>query len=245
MEVRNGIKFMKSVLLAEFLGTGGLMLSYNMSDGTAITALTLFLMIMLTRGISGGHINPAATLGVYIERKELGTNGIFAMAIVLAQVLGAICALSVGYMLRVTFIGHEGHETFSPGVNSWAPPILVSTDGKPAYGQVMLAETIGGFFYVIMVLFAKREIAENDRDPTVWVASMAVALYVCQDMFRDVSGGFCNPALALAQIIWQNFAKNMDPNHEWAVWTFEYGFCYCVGPIIGGFVAGSVFNFAI
>ena len=35
----------------------------------------------------------------------------------------------------------------------------------------------------------------------------------------------------------------MDPNHEWAMWTFEYTICYLLGPLIGGFVGGTVFNF--
>ena len=68
MEVKNGHPFYMHVLLAEFLGTAGLMLGYNMNnEGSVITALTLYCMIMLTCRISGGHINPAVTLGVFIE----------------------------------------------------------------------------------------------------------------------------------------------------------------------------------
>ena len=63
-------------------------------------------------------------------------------------------------------------------MNSFAPPILVSTDGKPAYGQVMLAETIGAFIFVLIVLVAKKEIAVNNRDPALWVITMAVGLRV-------------------------------------------------------------------
>lgn len=83
-------------------------------------------------------------------------------------------------------------------MNSFAPPILVSTDGKPAYGQVMLAETIGTFFFVLTILIAKKEISENGKDPAIWILAMAIANKVAQDMFADVSGGFVNPALAFA-----------------------------------------------
>lgn len=34
----------------------------------------------------------------------------------------------------------------------------------------------------------------------------------------------------------------MDPNHAWAQWTYEYAACYLIGPLIGGFAAGTVFN---
>jgi len=106
----------------------------------------------------------------------------------------------------------------------------------------MLAETIGGFIFVMAVLYSKREI-ENGADPALWVGFMAAAFYACGDIFRDVSGGFLNPAVALAQITWQNVTVKLDPNHEWAMWTFEYSICYLIGPLVGAFVAGTVFNY--
>ena len=117
---------------------------------------------------------------------------------ILAQVLGALFALPIGYLLRVTVHDANGNESFEPGVNSFAPPILINSDGKPAYGQVMLAETIGTFFFVLTILIAKKEIKENNRDPAIWILAMAIANRVEQDMFAEVSGGWVNPALAFA-----------------------------------------------
>ena len=37
----------------------------------------------------------------------------------------------------------------------------------------------------------------------------------------------------------------MDPNSAWAQWTFEYAACYLIGPFIGAFVAGTVFNYFV
>ena len=84
MEIKNGLAFKKSVLLAEFLGTAGISLAVNMSDGSIIVPIVVYLMMMLTGGLSGGHLNPAVTLGVYIGQKELGKYGVFAMGIVIA-----------------------------------------------------------------------------------------------------------------------------------------------------------------
>ena len=113
-----------------------------------------------------------------------------------SQLLGACAALPIAYAMRVTVAGEGDTSHFEPAVNSFAPPLLVSTDGKPAYGQVMFAETVGTCLLVLVILLAKREIAENDRDPALWLLAMAIGLQVCQDMFHDVSGGFVNPALA-------------------------------------------------
>lgn len=43
-------------------------------------------------------------------------------------------------------------------------------------------------------------------------------------------------------MIWQNVTADMDPEHAWAEWTYDYSLCYLIGPFIGAFVAGTVFN---
>ena len=156
MEVKNGSNFKKEVMIAEFLGTCGLILSVNMVNSTTHVSIACFVMIVLFGGISGGHINPAVTVGVWIEQKKYAENLCFALMIMCAQFIGSVFALVIGYMLRVTVITSAGVESFSPRVNTFAPPILISTDGKPSYGQVMLAETIATFVFVMMVLTMKK-----------------------------------------------------------------------------------------
>ena len=81
MEISNGKYFKKTVLLAEFLGTFGYMLAINLSDGSRTTTISLYLMMLLTYKVSGGHLNPAVTLGVLIERRELTRHKCFALLI--------------------------------------------------------------------------------------------------------------------------------------------------------------------
>ena len=71
MEVKNGSVFVKTVMFVEFLGTCGLMMMVNLSDEKAFKVLGVYLMLILTAQISGGHLNPAVTIGVYIKEKEL------------------------------------------------------------------------------------------------------------------------------------------------------------------------------
>lgn len=47
-------------------------------------------------GISGGHFNPAVSLGVYIGYgKEYGENFIFLMLIIISQLLGMLVGVGI------------------------------------------------------------------------------------------------------------------------------------------------------
>ena len=131
-------------------------------------------MIVCSIGISGGHLNPAVTLGVYIERKKYTKNMLFVLVIIISQVFGALFALIIGFMLRVTISCQNGFDCFEPSVHSFTPPIVISTDGLPATGQVLLAETIGTFCFVLIVLTCKRELALHSKDHSFWVLGMAI-----------------------------------------------------------------------
>lgn len=62
-------------------------------------------------------------------------------------------------------------------------------------------------------------------------------------MFKDVSGGVFNPAIALSQIVWQNVTYMYLPYIDQSYWTPEYATCYITAPIVGAFMAGNVFNY--
>ena len=100
MEVPNGDKFRIAVVFTEFFGIMGLSLAQNLDDGSHIVGLLLFTMMICTQGISGGHLNPALTLGVYIERNKFLTYGVWAFFIILFQMIGAFGGIGLGWLLR-------------------------------------------------------------------------------------------------------------------------------------------------
>ena len=61
-------------------------------------------------------------------------------------------------------------------------------------------------------------------------------------MFRETSGGFANPAVALATIIWQEFTLEVDPNNDFSQWAYEYASSFFLGPLCGGLLAGVLSN---
>lgn len=84
-------------LLAEFLGTGVLvMVALVLSQTTGVpyfiatsVAVTLALVYVLFGSVSGGHFNPAITVGMWVVRKMSTIRGISYIA---AQLLGGVAA---------------------------------------------------------------------------------------------------------------------------------------------------------
>lgn len=89
-----------NTVLAEFVGTFALAFAVLASINgilptvatPIIAALTLGLFVMSVGGISGTHINPGVTLGLFSIKK---INAATAVAYIIAQVAGAMAALGV------------------------------------------------------------------------------------------------------------------------------------------------------
>ena len=90
------------ILAAELFGTAVLMIG---GPGTAILApevgllgislafgLSLLVMAYVIGPISGCHINPAVTLGLYVTRKVTGAHAVFA---VIGQLIGATAGAAI------------------------------------------------------------------------------------------------------------------------------------------------------
>lgn len=93
----------------------------------------------------------------------------------------------------------------------------------------------------MIYLTGKFEVARG-KDPfgmIVCVIMGWIGLYTC---LEGVSGGIFNPAVALAQIVWQNLTYMYAYGPQQRYWTFEYGLSYLIAPFLGGFMAGNIFN---
>merc|ERR1719225_1656560 len=62
------------------------------SDSWGIAGpLALFVVVNIFGGVSGGHFNPAVTLGVYVREAKWAQNFIFLIMIIASQICGALC----------------------------------------------------------------------------------------------------------------------------------------------------------
>ena len=166
--------------IAEFIGTFFLVLTIGctvIGAGTGVIAplaIGAALMVMVYAGghISGGHYNPAVTLGVLIRGKVMVADVI---PYIIAQLAGAaVAALVVSKCLRAG---------------------VAVTPIAPNVGPALLAEFLFTFALVYVVLNAAT--AEGTSGNSFY--GLAIGMTVMTGAFAvgDISGGAFNPAVAV------------------------------------------------
>ena len=72
---------------------------------------------------------------------------------------------------------------------------------------------------------------------------IGLAYFAMIHTFREISAGPLNPAIVIAQIMWQTTTFKYQPGFDWNHWTGEYATMYIMGPILGGLIAGNFYNY--
>ena len=169
--------------VVEFIGTFFLVLIIVVSvNGTAgdmaPLAIGSILMVMVFAGghISGGHFNPAVTLGVWIRGKVNATD---VPGYMIGQLLGSLLgAFTATYLLG-----------FIPG----ATPI--STGGTFDFVGGALAEFLGTFALVWVVLHTAT--ATDIKGNSFYGLAIGFTIMACAYGLGGITGGAFNPAVAV------------------------------------------------
>ena len=96
METHNHHKKI-GVAAYEFIGTTLIMYAVMVTFGN-VPVYVYGAMMMLAWNVSGGHFNPAITLGVYISQMKLGKDAAIALIMIVAQFAGALFGVLFGYL---------------------------------------------------------------------------------------------------------------------------------------------------
>jgi aquaporin Z len=223
---------MRAKLVAEFLGTFWLVLGGCGSAvlaaafpqlGIGFTGVSLaFGLTVLTAAyalgpISGGHFNPAVSLGLW-------AGGRFPAAQLLpywvAQVLGAIVAAAVLYLIATGRAGFDLTGGFaSNGFGALSP-------GKYSLGAALVTEVVMTFMFLIVILGATHQ-----RAP-VGFAGLAIglALTLIHLISIPVTNTSVNPARSTAPAL---FAGAAYIQQLWLFW---------LAPLIGAALGGLVYR---
>jgi aquaporin PIP len=172
----------------------------------------IFVLVYCTAGISGGHINPAVTFGLFLARKLSLTRALFYMVM---QCLGAICGAGVvkGFQ-QALYMGNGG------GANA-VNPGYTKGDG--------LGAEIVGTFVLVYTVFSATDAKRSARDSHVPILAplpIGFAVFLVHLATIPITGTGINPARSLGAAIIYNRSKAWDDH--WIFW---------VGPFIGAALA--------
>lgn len=171
-----------AMITAEFLGTGILMMAVLAVSRSQIgvpyfvalgAALVVAAMYFVLHNVSGAHLNPAISLGLWSVRKAKTLPTIIYVA---AQLLGAACA----YYLYAYFIGQGWHNTGT------------------FTSKVLIAEAVGAMVFGL----GWAAVAYNKMESGRAAAVIAISLFAGMIVASAASGGLINPALALGIRSW-------------------------------------------
>ena len=166
-----------SKYVTEFIGTFFLVLTIGYAGLPAAIASILMVMIYAGGHVSGGHYNPAVTLGVWL-RGRLGTDQL--APYMTSQFLGAVAAAFL-----INFLKGGALFALTPAAQLWQFP-----------HHAFIAEFLFTFalVYVVLNVATSRTIAGNSfYGLAIGATVLAGALSV-----GAISGAAFNPAVALA-----------------------------------------------
>ncbi|GAB4833654.1 Aquaporin PIP2-1 [Ancistrocladus abbreviatus] len=172
----------------------------------------IFVIVYCTAGISGGHINPAVTFGLFLARK---VSLVRAFLYMVAQCLGAICGVGLVKAFQKAY-----YDRYGGGANE-----LSAGYNK---GTGLAAEIIGTFVLVYTVLSAtdpKRN-ARDSHVPVLAPLPIGFAVFMVHLATIPITGTGINPARSLGAAVIYNKDKAWDD--QWIFW---------VGPFIGAAIA--------
>ncbi|KAK7349880.1 hypothetical protein VNO77_07691 [Canavalia gladiata] len=172
----------------------------------------IFALVYCTAGISGGHINPAVTFGLFLARKLSLTRAIF---YIIMQCLGAICGAGV----VKGFQPHQ-YERLGGGANTLSKGYSKSTG---------LGAEIVGTFVLVYTVFSATDAKRNARDSHVPILAplpIGFAVFLVHLATIPITGTGINPARSLGAALIYN--KDQAWDNHWIFW---------VGPFIGAALA--------
>jgi MIP family channel proteins len=225
------LRSLREQLAAEFIGTfalvfigaGSVVLSGPSGSGTIGVAvahgLVLAIMISALGHISGGHFNPAVTVGVWVTGR---IQTLRAGTYVVTQLVAAAAAAG---LLRLTLTSAIWKST-----NLGAT--LINTTAKgPQVGftsaKALMLEAVLTFFLVIAVFGT----AIDPRGAFKAIAGFGIGLVLTADILVGgvLTGASMNPA------------RSFGPALVAGKWTDFW--VYVLGPLAGGIIAAEVYWF--
>lgn len=224
-------------LIAEFIGTfwlvlggcGSAVLAAGIPEiGIGLVGVSLAFGLTVLTGayalghISGGHFNPAVSIGLWIggrfNSKDLAPY-------IISQVLGGIAGAGILYLIVSNQAGFSGY--------AQAGDFATNFYGVEQYGHTfnmtaaLVTEIVMTFMFLIVILGA----THKNASPGFGGMAIGLALTLIHLISIPVTNTSVNPARSTAQAI---FVGAEAMGQLWLFW---------VAPIVGAILAGIVYKY--
>jgi aquaporin Z len=210
-----------------FFGCGAAVIAGMGTGPTAIDVLGIafafgLAIVAMAYGIgpiSGCHVNPAVSFGVFVAGR-MSLSDLISYAI--AQILGAIVAAAVLYLI---LSGKASGWTGSLGQDGWGPGYL----GEYSTLSAFVFEAVATFLFLVCILGVTQDGAPSH------LAGLAIGLtlVVIHIVGINVTGVSVNPARSIGPAL---IGIGSNPKAFAQLWLF------IIAPLIGAGVAGLLFG---
>ncbi len=177
--------------------------------------LTLLTMVYTIGPISGCHINPAVTFGLWLGKRFPARD---VLPYWFAQVIGAIAAAAVLYWIASGKPGFVAGQFASNGYGALSP-------GGYGMASALIAEIVLTFFFLMVIQGA------TDRRAPAGFAGLAIGLVLTliHLVSIPIDNTSVNPARSTGPAL---FAGPAELSQLWLFW---------IAPLIGGGLAGLLY----
>ena len=195
-----------AVLAGQYIGFAGIALAFG---------LAVMVMIYAVGHISGGHFNPAVTVGL-ASAGQLRWREV--LPYVAAQLAGAICAAGVLYLIATG----KAYGTNNIGLfaaNTWSVYTIWTA---------LITELVLTAVFVLVILGS----TSKNADGKFAGISIGLALTAIHLVSIPVTNTSVNPARSTSQAIFA--ASNLPVEQLWLFW---------IAPIAGAIIAGLIWKY--
>jgi len=199
-----------AVLAAAFPQVGIGLLGVSFAFG-----LSVLTMAYAVGHVSGGHFNPAVTIGLFTARRIPAKD---ILPYVVAQFAGAIAGAGVLYLIAT------GKAGFDVGAGFASNGYGANSPGGYTLPSALISEVVMTFFFLIVILGATDERAPKGLAPI----AIGLALTLVHLVSIPVTNTSVNPA------------RSTGPALFVGGWAIKQLWLFWVAPIAGAVIAGAV-----
>lgn len=199
-----------AVLAAAFPGVGIGLLGVSLAFGLTVVTIAYSL-----GHISGAHLNPAVSIGLWAGGRFSGKE---LPGYIVAQILGGLAAAGVLYTIA-TGNGSEVGNFAANGYDEHSP-------GKYSLVAALITEVVMTFMFLIVILGST-----DERAPKGFAGlAIGLALVLIHLISIPVTNTSVNPARSISQAVFVGG------------WALQQLWLFIVAPVVGALLAGFVYK---